>query len=97
MLKEWDNTTTVTNNHYGNDPYGSSSYDTSYSDDDKSYDQSYDRVMTNSYDSQQYYGPQQPSYDKPRYLIKVLTVTLATTKPKTKNMNVEQVHLKASL
>src|SRR5829696_4625075 len=37
---------------YGNDPYGSSS----------SYDQSY------GYDAQQpSYGPQQPSYDKPRY------------------------------
>ena len=81
---------------YGNDPYGSSSYDTSYSSDDKSYD--------NSYDSQQYYGPQQPSYDKHnnhhmtnQNLITVLTMTIATTKPKTKSMNVEQVHLKASL
>jgi hypothetical protein len=34
---------------YGNDPYGSSSYDQSY-----------------GYDSQPVYGPQQPSYDKPR-------------------------------
>ena len=47
---------------YGNDPYGSSSYDTSYSD-DKSYDSSYD----SSYDKQPSYGPQQPSYDKPKY------------------------------
>jgi hypothetical protein len=52
---------------YGNDPYGSSSYDTSYSYDssydDKSYDSSYG---DKSYDKEQYYGPQQPSYDKPK-------------------------------
>jgi len=54
---------------YGNDPYGSSSYDTSYSD-DNSYDyNSYDDKSYDdkSYDKQSSYGPQQPSYDKPKY------------------------------
>ena len=86
---------------YGNDPYGSSSYDTSYSD-DKSYDSSYDKESS--------YGPQQPSYGydnnhhmvhnnhhmtNQNILLKALTATTVTTKLRIKNMNVEQVHSKA--
>ena len=68
------------------------SYDESY---DKSYD---DRVMTSGYDKQSSYGPQQPSYDQPKMIIsKALTMTIANTKPRIRNMSVEQVHSKASL
>src|SRR6188474_2155430 len=43
---------------YGNVPYGSSS---------SSYDQSYGYDTYQQPQQQPYYGPQQPSYDKPRY------------------------------
>ena len=77
---------------YGNDPYGSSSYDTSYSD-DKSYDE---RVMTTVMTNNHTMVHNNHLMTNQDIIDKALTVTTATTKLRTKNMNVEQVHSKAS-
>ena len=82
---------------YGNDPYGSSSYDTSYSD-DKSYDKSYDRVMTNNHHmvhNNHHMVHNNHHMTNQNILLKALTATTVTTKLRIKNMNVELVHLKA--
>ncbi len=83
---------------YGNDPYGSSSMIQVTVMIKVMTDRVMTKIMTALWSTTIIIWSTKPSYDKPQMIIaKALTATIATTKLRIKNMNVELVHLKAFL